>query len=62
MPASNAFVEGLLDVVDKHISSFGGNKKAKLAFAADICLIPPGNMSVAITQKRILDAAEKRWG
>lgn len=61
MPASNAFIVGLLDVIDSHINSLGGSNAAKLAMVDDICQIHGGNMSVNITQQRLWAAAEERW-
>lgn len=61
MPASASFINGLLDVIDTHISAFGGNDAAKISMVKDICTIPPGNQSVAKTQQRIARAALDRW-
>lgn len=57
MPASRAFIKGLLDLVEEHVPD-----NQKKVFIKGICELPAGNQSVAITQQRLELAANERWG
>lgn len=63
MPASQKFVDDMLDVIDKHITAFGGDDQAKVALCFEIADLPSGrtNKSVWRTQVNIRMAAHERW-
>ena len=57
MPASQAFVQAMLDIID---DMFVLHDK-KLEFVKRIAMIPANNNSVRATQARLLVESKKRW-